>query len=333
MSTSKPSAAVIIAGIVAILGSLFMMLCLGLGLMGLYLTPATKARPDVPPIPPFAITAATILFVVMFFVAAFGILTGIGLFQLKNWARISALVWAGITVFFSSITLVAILVIPFGSLPNAQGAGVNVAGVKAVLAIFYGVPIVIGVWWLILFNQKNTKALFAGTTAVSVLSEPTAPTEPRCPLPLAILAGFMLFSVIGMFLVPFMHVPVTMILFGQRLRGEFGAFVFAAITVLNLAAALGLLKLKRWGYWLTFSMYGFAAISGTVTALRGNYAQNMREIFSEMKMPETSGPVLELLNNRFFALGSLVPILVILGLLAYYRQRFLQAAAAAESRK
>lgn len=330
MSTSKPSVAVTIAGIVAILGSLFMMLCLGLGLMGLYLTPAAKARPDVPPIPPFALTAATILFVVMFFVAAFGILTGIGLFQLKNWARISALVWAGITVFFSSIAMVAILVIPFGSLTNAQGTGVNVAGVKAVLAIFYGVPIVIGVWWLILFNQKNIKALFTGTL---VLSASTAPTEPRCPLPLAILAGFMLFSVISMFLVPFMHVPVTMILFGQRLRGEFGAFVFAAITVLNLAAAIGLLRLKRWGYWLAFGMYGFVAISGTVTALRSNYAQNMREIFSEMKMPETSGPVLELFNNRLFALASLVPILITLGILAYYRQRFLQAAAAAESRR
>ena len=296
--------------------------------MGLYLTPVTKARPDVPPIPPFALTAATIMFVVMFFVAAFGILTGIGLFQLKNWARISALVWAGITVFFGSLALIFILIIPFPTVPSAPA--VNMTAVKGMLAIFYGLPILIGVWWLILFNQKNTKGLF---TRTSVLSTSPVPTEPRCPLPLAVLAGFMLFSVISMFLVPFMHVPVTMILFGQRLRGEFGAFLFAAITVLNLAAAIGLLRLKRWGYWLTFGMYGFAANSGTVTALRSNYGQNMREIFSEMQMPEASGPVLELLNSRLFALATLVPVLIILGVLAYYRQRFLQAAAAAESRE
>jgi hypothetical protein len=328
MNAQKPSASVIVAGILAILGSLFMMLCLGLGLMGLYLTPAAKGGPEVPPIPPFALTAATIMLVVMFLVAIFGIFTGIGLFQLKKWARISALVWAGITVLFSSIALAFLMILPFPTVPNAQGA--NLAAVKGMLAIFYGLPILIGVWWLILFNQKKTKTLFEGAPT---LSPSAAPVEPRCPIPLAILAGFMLFSVMSMFLVPFMHVPVTMILFGQRLRGEFGAFLFSAFTVLNLAAAIGLLKLKRWGYWLAFGLYGFAVVSGTVTVLRSNYAQNMREIFSEMRMPEASGPVLDMVNNRFFAFFTLIPILIILGILAHYRSRFLQASAARESAK
>ncbi len=326
MNTQKPSASVIIAGILAILGSLLAMLGLGLGLMGLYLTPVSTTRPEAPPIPPFALTAATIMFVVMFFVAAFGIFTGIGLFQLKNWARISALVWAGISAFFSALALVFILILPFPAVPNAQGA--NMAAVKGMLTIFYALPILIGVWWLILFNQKKTKELFRGTREIST---PTAPTAPRCPLPLAILAGFMLFSVLSMFLVPFMHVPVTMIFFGERLKGEFGAFLFAAYAVLTLAAAIGLLTLKRWGYWLAFGLYGFTLISGTVTALRSNYAENMRKIFSEMKMPEASGPMLELLNNRAFGLAGLVPILIILGILVYYRPRFLQEAAAAKS--
>jgi uncharacterized membrane protein (DUF2068 family) len=330
MSAQKPSAAVIIAGILAILGSLFAMLCMGLGLMGLYLTPAIKTRPDTPPIPPFAQSAATIMFVVMFFIAVVGIFTGIGLFQLKNWARMAALIWAGITTFFSAIAIVAILLIPFGALPNAQGTNANMAGVKATLVIFYGLPILIGVWWLILFNQKGTKALFTGEYSHSPAA---TPMEPGCPLPLAILAGFMLFSVVSMFLVPLMHLPVTMILFGERLRGEFGAFLFAAFTMLNLAAAIGLLRLKRWGYWLAFGMYGFTVVSATVTALRSNYAQNMRDIFSEMKMPESSGPFLDMINNRVFALFGVIPILIILGVLVYYRGRFLQAVEAAEAAK
>ena len=302
------------------------MLGLGLGLMGMYMTPVATTRPEAPPIPPFALTAATIIFVAMFFVAAFGIFTGIGLLQLKNWARISALVWAGISTFFSALAQVFILILPFPVVPNAQGA--NMAAVKGMLAIFYALPIVIGVWWLILFNQKKTKELFSRTREIP---NPAAPAGPRCPLPLAILAGFMLFSVLSMFLVPFMHVPVTMIFFGERLKGEFGAFLFAAFAVLTLAAAIGLLTLKRWGYWLAFGLYGFTLISGTVTALRSNYGANMREIFSEMKMPEASGPMLDLLNNRAFGLAGLVPVLIILGVLVYYRPRFLQAVAAAES--
>jgi hypothetical protein len=51
--------------------------------------------------------------------AAFGIVTGVGLLRLKNWARISALVWSGITVFFAGFALLLSLIIPMPPPRNA----------------------------------------------------------------------------------------------------------------------------------------------------------------------------------------------------------------------
>ena len=325
MSSSKPPASIIVAAIVAVLGSLLTMLSMALGLIGFYLAPAGK---DLSGAPPFAIAVASGAFVFMLVFSAFGVLTGLGLLQLKNWARISALVWSGLAVFFCSLAMLFVLVLPFPPMPGAA-QNVNIAGVKAVLGIIYGLPILIGVWWIILFNEKGTKALFARKL---LQTERETPVTPHCPLPVALIAALMLFSVAGMFLMPLMHMPVTIIFFGQRLRGELGAFLFAATTVLYLASAIGLLGLKRWSYPLTIGLQVFWMVSGVVTFLRPNYARNVQEIFSEMHMPEAaSGNISELMHNRFFALASLIPGVIMLGILLYYRRRFLQSANAAET--
>lgn len=325
MSRPRASAGVIIAAVVAAIGSVLTMFCLALGAMGLYLTPAGKSSPGVPPIPPSALAAAGIMLVVMFALAIFGFCTGIGLFLLKNWARISALIWAGFTVFFCFLALLFILVLPFPAVPTASG--VSMTAVKGMLALFYGVPIMIGVWWLILFNQKSTKAQFTGT---SVVAAPELPAKLRCPLPVAIIAGFMLISVAGMFLMPLLHMPITVIFFGNRLRGESGAFLFASSAVLYLAAALGLLTLKRWSYSLAIGLQAFYMVSGAVTFLRRNFAQNLQEVVSEMHIEQPSGDILLLMTNRLFTLVTLLPGLLILGILLYCRSSFLRAVAAVE---
>ncbi len=324
MDSAKPSAAVIIAAILAMLGSLFMMLCLGLGLMGLYLAPGGM---DVTGAPPFAFAAVATGMVFTFAVCVLGVFTGIGLLRLRNWARISALIWAGFTVLFCSLVLIGLLVLPFPPLP-ATGQSINIGTVKLMIAVIYGLPILIGAWWLALFNQKETKSLFKGST---VLTSPEVAVKPRCPLPVAIVAGLMLFSVTGMFMAPLMHLPISVILFGQRQHGELGAFLYAASTVLYLAAAIGLLRLKRWSYPLAVGQYVFWMVSGAVTLLRGNYVQNMQEVLADMHITEAQGNITQIVSNRFFMLFSLIPGLLLLVILLYYRSRFLQAAAAAES--
>ena len=86
-----------------------------LGLFGLLIAPHLPQQPEMPA---FAqtMTLATIGFFIA--VSVFGICTGFGLLGRKNWARISALVWAGISAPFSALSVVVILLIPFPSSPS-----------------------------------------------------------------------------------------------------------------------------------------------------------------------------------------------------------------------
>ncbi len=320
MSSPKASGSVIAAAILAIVGSLFSMLGILIALMGLYLTPAQKGVPEL------TYSILPIIFFFGFGMAIWGMFTGVGLLRLRNWARISAMIWAGFTVFFCFIALVGVLLIPFPVVPNAQGVNMHV--VKGIMALIYVFPILIGVWWLILFNRPSTKSQFTGSLAPASVPSPQLR---RCPLPVAIIAGFMLFSVLGMFAMPLLHMPVFMILFGHRMRGEFGNFLFAFTTVLYLASAIGLLRLKRWSYPLSLGLYGFWALSGLVTSFSPNYKQILQESFSEMHMPESSAVPLQFMSNPVFALFSLIPTIIIVCVLLYYRKRFWAASAPTSS--
>jgi hypothetical protein len=323
MTSRKPSGPVLGAAVVAIVGSLLTVFFLGLALLSLALVSPGQGNPEIPA--SFKPLGATIL-ALFLCIAIFGIFTGINLIRLKNWARLSALVWAGIAVVFGALSLVFLIVIPLPD--NAGSPPLNMHYVKAAVAVLYGIPVLVGIWWLLLFNQKSVKAQFTGTI---LAAEQPMPIKPRCPLPIALFAGFLLLSVAGMFAMPLMHMPVFTIIFGHRLRGEFGAFVFASMAVLYLAAAIGLLTLKRWSYPLIIGLSTFWLLSSGVTFLSPGYVANMQEMFAEMHMPDSSVASAQLFQNKTFALLALLPGAFILGLLAYYRVRFLNACAAAES--
>ena len=150
-------------------------------------------------------------------------------------------------------------------------------------------------------------------------------------MPVAIIAGFMLFSVLGMFAMPFMHMPVVTILFGHRIHGELGSFLFASSTVLYLAAAIGLIRLKRWSYPLSIGLYAFWSFSGLVTILSPGYGQLMNEVLSEHRSPALSGPTIQFIRSPSFALITLIPTVIIMCILLYYRRSFSEASAAAQS--
>jgi hypothetical protein len=326
MNSPKPSASVVTAAILAILGSLLAILGLSFSLIGFMFLPAQQNGPA---LPPGFKTIAEFTMVVFVGISFFGIATGIGLIRLKNWARISALVWAGITVVVGILAVASILLLDLPlntSLPaNSAATPVSMPAIKAMVAVIYGIPILVGAWWLILFNHKSVKAQFTGTAAA--LSEPAESLKPRCPLPIAIIAGLILFSVAGMFAVPLMHMPITLIYFGHRLQGELGAFVFASTAVLYLAAAIGLLTLKRWSYPLIFVLLAFGLTSMVVTLASPNYASNMTEIFNELHVSETTPGALQLLQSKTLAFFGFIPYAVFVGILLYYRTRFLQACA------
>jgi hypothetical protein len=192
---AKPSTAVTAAAIIAIIGSVFAVLGALMSVFGLFFLAHLPQGPAMPA-GVLPLVAATMICVLA--VAVLGIFTGIGLLRLKNWARISALVWAGISAPFSALIMLVFLLIPTPAPPHGPAAPMYF--VRVFSLVFYGVPLAIGLWWLVLFNSKAVVAQFASpaggseTPSSDSLLDSPAPRPPAVPLAITVLAWFFLLS-------------------------------------------------------------------------------------------------------------------------------------------
>jgi len=323
VSSAKPTASVVASGIIAIIGSCLAILGCLLGILGLSLISSTSPAASLPA----SVKGLSLAgMCVLLGIAIFGIFAGAGILRLKNWARVSVLIWAAITVLISSVALLFTLVLP---LPETPGAPAGFAtGAKAFVAFFYTIPLVIGIWWLILFNRRAIRAQFTG--AGMLAEQAASPAKPRCPLPVAVVAGFFLFSFVCCFAFALFGLPLPVVLFGRLLHGSLGSGIFSLTAVLILASAIGLLKLKRWSYPLLMALQLFWLISGTVTFLSPGYARTMQEVLGEMHLPQQESVSQMYMQSRSLAFFGLLPSLVVLAILFYYRNDFRKAAEARE---
>jgi hypothetical protein len=317
---NKASVAVLISGILAILGSAFAILGASVSLLGLYLTPRPEPRSAMPA---YATAVAAVGMLIILGLAVFGIITGIGLIRLRNWARLSILIWSAITVFFGAAALAFLLAIPFPASPG--GPLLNPSAVKVVVAIVYGVPVVISIWWLLLFNKKSTKEQFTAASSPGV--EGTLPA-PDCPLLVQVIAVFFLFSLLWVVCLPFMHIPIPIIFFGHRSSGTGGKALFGLTSMLLAVGAIGLLKLQKWSYPLVLGVQSFWLISAAVSTLSPTYTGIMQGLLSEMQPPTAAAIAFSVGQLRFMSFIGILFSLLILGILVFYRRRFMEAASA-----
>jgi hypothetical protein len=92
-------------------------------------------------------------------VVALGVSTGIGLFQLRPWARIAALILASTAVVLS---LAMIAFRPFETFFIPSHFVSSVASLKQLMAISFLVMLLpISVWWLFFFRMKSVKLQFS----------------------------------------------------------------------------------------------------------------------------------------------------------------------------
>jgi len=268
----------------------------------------------------------------MICLSLFGIATGIGLIYLRNWARISVLIWGGFSVFFGLIGIPIAFLTQFPANPNSPALPAeSMQAVRWILLVIYGIPLLIGVWWLILFNRKSVKAQFAGARGST---DPDLPQKPACPLPIAVLAWFYIASILNLLFLPFLSFRVPMFIFGRLLHGSVGLTVLLLSCLAFFVAGVGLLKLKPWSYSLTIGLQLFWLASTVVTLLTPNYKSAMdsfvKEMLSSLHLPETQfSPVNFAHNYGWTVVLGLLFAGAILGLLVYYRPRFLEAASRA----
>jgi hypothetical protein len=327
----KCSASVTAAAVVAILGGLFFVLCFSASFFVFLLAKLPGTAHEFPSSMRYIMLGAQAF---MIGLSLFGIATGFGLLTLRKWARISILMWGGLSAFFGVVGIpIAYLMLLS---PNPSAAALPVEGmqaVRAILLVIYGTPFVIGVWWLILFNRKAVKVQFADRRASG---DPSLTQKPACPLPIAVLAWFYISSVLNLLFLPLLSFHVPLFVFGYVLPGSAGKIVLIITSLAFAIAGMGLLRLKRWSYSLTMGLQLFWFASTVVSALTPNYSAVMDSYMKEMQasLPEIhSSPFNFAQHFGWILVVSLVFAGAILGLLVYYRPRFLEAAsrAAAES--
>jgi hypothetical protein len=270
----------------------------------------------------------------MICLSLFGIATGIGLIYLRKWARISILIWGGLSVFFGVIGIPLAFLMPFSRTPNAPDLPAEgMPFFRGILLVIYAIPLLIGIWWLILFNRKSVKAQFAGQGGSD---DQGLLRKPACPLPIAVLAWFYVTLVLNLLFLPLLPSYVPLFVFGYVLPGTAGKIVLILTSLVYVIVGIGLLKLKPWSYSLTIGLQLFWLASGVVSALTPNYGpvmdSYMKEVQASFHLPETQSPAFNFAQHfGWMMVGGLVFAGAILGLLVYYRQRFLEEASRAAS--
>src|SRR5580704_12891516 len=153
-SSEQRSIAVMASGVIAILGSVVTAIGLIIATMGLLLT---FSQPNPLAIMPGLRAMMIVVLVVWFALAVWGAFSGVGLIRSRNWARISVLIWAGIAAPMCGLIIVSMAFLPFPQTPHSV---VTVTIIRVFMTIFYGAPLAIAIWWLILFTRPKIVAQF-----------------------------------------------------------------------------------------------------------------------------------------------------------------------------
>jgi hypothetical protein len=156
MEPSRPrSAAVTAAATFAILGCVTALSVWGYILLNLINSPADQEGHRL-----YEIHVKTFLLIAFAppLLVAVGIRTAVGIFQLRPWARMGAMVWAGLAL-LSSLWLIAFR--PFETFIIPEHFVSQVESIRQLFAIsFVFMLFPVSVWWLFLFRMKSVKLQF-----------------------------------------------------------------------------------------------------------------------------------------------------------------------------
>jgi len=296
------SVGITVSAIVVILGGTLTLLGGLIVLLGSILVPTPGAAHNGP------LAFILIIEAVMIFgFGAWGLAAGIGLLNLRQWARISVLVYAGILGLFSLPTVALMLFIPFPGTndPNLPSNFISILRVG--MALFYAMLAALAIFWLYFFNKQSVKAQFSSSQSVVGLDGPRAALEPLAtphsakqrlrPLSITIIGWFLL---VGSTLAPlglpfnkalFSGVQFPLYFLGFFFLGRSADSILVVWMTLQAVAAVGLLKLKKWGLIATIGSQCLTLLNAVlllvIPANRARFQQIMVTMVNSMneRMP------------------------------------------------
>jgi hypothetical protein len=312
---SRP-AGVTISAVFLILGSVLT------ALIGVFMLLAPSFVPPTTPQPPFAKAIVVITAVVFFGCALCGVLTAVGLFRMRRWARISILVIGALLVILCALSLVMLLLFPLldPSLKAIEGAD----RVIGMMIGIYLVPMLLGLWWLIYFNRAAVKAEFPHGVVPGV--------GPRRPLSIAVIAWHLI--AFGIMMIPFALFAWPAYLFGIVLTGWTAKLTYFVFGVAQLVVGVGLLKLKPWSHTAAVWFCIYAMVHGVVFAFLPDKAARLAEFLQHFPPKfRVDTPLLKLTDSMFWfsAVATWLTFGTALWYLLTRKKAFLKAAKAAQS--
>jgi len=338
----------IIFGVFGVLGGLLIE-------VSMLLLPDMQTSAGRPAIPSGTRTMAGFVWLFLIAVAAFGIFVAVGIVRRRNWARISILVWGGLMAVVSAITI-PVLFFVFSAmpamLPKDAAAAPVISVMKWISVLFYGIPLGVGIWWLVLFTRPRVAAAFTAPVVLATypttmdvsgfpLPQPSTTTslslKPACPLPLMILAGFLIFS--AFFMVLLVLVPLTgsmpFFFFGHFYTGLTAKVILGLMGLVFGVAGVGMFKLKPWALHTILVLQCVFLVNGIMSVLNPHFLAVMQEA---MQRADAENPAFiggnPFLTGSFFQaimIFSLCFSTALIALLLFYRSRFLEAGAAAKA--
>lgn len=301
----RRSIGVTISAVVVIAGSAFTILCGALALAGSALISKSSPPPNLP------VSLGSVLIVeaiLIFAFGAWGLASGIGLLYLKQWARISLLVFAGFLVCISlpAMAMMAVISLPNSHDPNLPSNFMTVMRIG--MELFYAMFAALGGFWLYFFNKRSAKAQFqtmqpvpetaAGDSFLGAAVPAPITSERVRPLSITIIGWFLLISsalaplflLLNHLFLPGIQFPFYFLGFFFLGRGAYAVLIVWMAA--QMVAAVGLLKLKKWGLFVTIGLQcltvaNLALLAG-IPGHRARFQQIMEAMMASMnaRMPQ-----------------------------------------------
>ena len=202
---------------------------------------------------------------------AAGIATGVGLLKLKQWARISMVVFSTVLVFIGAFSLLLILAVDLPMPPDVDPE--KLALVRPILIGVYLVPTAIGTWWLVLFTRPRVIATFSGGVQAAEAAMPTA---------VLVVAWLTLFGGIATVVMPFLDVPAFFL--GVMFSGWASTVFYAGFAALQLYIGRGLLRLDERARVLAIWFYLLGTLNGLMLLLLPSVRARAAALAGELGM-------------------------------------------------
>jgi hypothetical protein len=281
--------------------------------------PGAPTPPPMPSWMPVFMYALCAFFIAL---AGWGIVTTVGLFRLRRWARYSVLVIGGGMALVGLVSMLSTLVRLAAPMPVPDSVDAYQAPmvqtmtqfVFGFVAFLYGIVCAVGISWLVYFNLKRVREVFAGA--------PGEAAESRRPFPISVIA---VFSMIGAgCCVLAAIIPLPGALFGWILYGWGKVTLYLVLAGLEAAVGAGLWRLEEWGRRLTLGVIALGLANSVVYLVRPSLMLRYNEeLYRTMNLsqPELPAQLQTMLPIGSFGFALLFSI-AILAALIYYRGAF-----------